>query len=315
MIAVAEIYHPQSGYPWPEGKRFAASLTFDVDAESGVICHDSTFHRRMSLMTHQSYGPTVAVPKLLEMLRHYDIRASFFVPGFTADLYPDMIRRIADEGHEVAHHGYLHEKTTALTDAEEAEMLDRGLESLDRIGIRPTGYRAPWWEYNYRTTDMLIERGFTYDSSLLDGDVPYRFASSQESEGTLIEIPVDWALDDWEQFAFYPEWTGSGVIESPSKALEMWSGEASVAAAAGNCFVLTTHPFISGRPTRINMLAQLIEHLSSLEGAWITTLAEIAEHAARVAEETRVHRRLDDPGPQPGQDEHGHPLPIPRDRV
>ncbi|EID74107.1 hydrolase [Rhodococcus opacus RKJ300 = JCM 13270] len=51
-------------------------------------------------------------------------------------------------------------------------------------------------------------------------------ATSPASERTLIEIPVDWALDDWEQYAFYPGVTGSGVIESPAKVLEMWTLEA-----------------------------------------------------------------------------------------
>lgn len=305
---MSELFHPPSGFPWPEGKKFAASLTFDVDAEAGALAFDATFHRRMSLMSHQSYGPTVAVPKLLAMLEHHDIPATFFVPGYTADLYPDMVKQIADGGHEIAHHGWMHEKTTALTDAQEAEMLDRGLESLDRVGVRPVGYRAPWWEYNYRTTDLLLERGFAYDSSLLDGDVPYRFTSADGVERDLVEIPVDWALDDWEQFAFYPEWTGSGLIESPRKALQMWSDEATVAATAGNCFVLTNHPFISGRPTRLSALSELVEHITSLDGVWFATLQHIAEHTANTLSDIRIHRRIADPGPQPGQSGDGHPL-------
>ncbi|MBO1754561.1 polysaccharide deacetylase [Allobranchiibius sp. CTAmp26] len=269
----------------------------------------------MSLMSHQQYGPAVAVPKLLGMLEHHEVKATFFVPGFTADLHPDLVRRIRDHGHEIGHHGWLHEQTTALTDAQEEEMIDRGLESLGRLGITPVGYRAPWWEYNYRTTDMLLSRGFEYDSSLLDDDVPYRFTSDASATGSLVEIPVDWALDDWEQFAFYPGWTGSGVIESPRKALQMWSEEASVAAHAGNCFVLTNHPFISGRPSRLNALSALIEHVKGLDGAWITTLQDIARHTASVIEDIKVHDRVADPGPQPGQDDQGHPLPSTDDHL
>ncbi|WP_431843073.1 polysaccharide deacetylase family protein [Calidifontibacter indicus] len=312
---MTEPFHPQSGFTWPEGKKFGASFTFDVDAESGALAHDSTFHKRMSLMTHQHYGPTVAVPKLLALLDHHDIKATFFVPGYTADLYPDMVRSLADAGHEIGHHGWMHEKTTALTDAQEAEMLDRGLESLAKVGVTPVGYRAPWWEYNYRTTELLLERGFDYDSSLLDGDVPYRFRSADGAKADLVEVPVDWAMDDWEQFAFYPEWTGSGVIESPRKALEMWSYEGDVAASAGNCWVLTNHPFISGRPTRLAALSDLITHLKSLPGAWITTLAQIAEHTRTAVGDVREHRRIPDPGPQPGQGPDGRPQSPVRDNL
>lgn len=311
-----DVYHPSSGFPWPEGRAFGASFTFDVDAESGALAFDSTFHRRMSLMTHQSYGPTVAVPKLLTMLDAHEVKATFFVPGYTADLYPDMVREIDARGHEIGHHGWMHERTTALTDGQEAEMLDRGLESLDRLGITPTGYRAPWWEYNYRTTDMLLSRGFLYDSSLLDADVPYRFTSTNVTASrSLVEIPVDWALDDWEQFGFYPGWTGSGVIESPQKALEMWSAEASVAAEAGNCFVLTNHPFISGRPSRLSALSALIEHVKNLPGAWVTTLSDIAQHTARSVQDVKTHPNIPDPGPQPGQDHDGHPRTTTHDHL
>lgn len=314
-MSIDRVFHPPSGFTWPDGHRWAAALTFDVDAEAGALAFSSTFHRRMSLMSHQSYGPTVAVPKLLALLAHHEMKATFFVPGYTADLYPDMVRRIRDAGHEIGHHGWLHEKTTALTDEEEAVMLDRGLESLDRVGVRPVGYRAPWWEYNYRTTDLLVERGFAYDSSLLDGDVPYRFASAADAAGSLTEIPVDWALDDWEQYAFYPEWTGSGVIESPRKALELWSDEATAASVAGSCFVLTNHPFISGRPSRIVALSALVDHIKSLGDVWITTLAEIARHTAGSVEKVSVHRRIPDPGPQPGQDADGLPLAVLSDRL
>lgn len=290
-------------FEWPEGKRAAASFTFDVDAESGAIAHDASFVNRMSLMSHQSYGPLVAMPKLLAMLKRQEISATFFVPGYTAELYPDMVRRIVDEGHEIGHHGYLHEKTTDMSAAEEADMLDRGLEALDKVaGVRPVGYRAPWWEYNWQTTKLLHERGFLYDSSLLDGDAPYAFAGEGMDAGSLIEIPVDWALDDWEQYGYYPGWTGSGVIESPSKAGEMWLLEAQSAHAGAGCFVLTNHPFISGRPSRLTALEELIARVKGLEGMWVAPLEEIARHAQSVCTNIYRHRRLEHPGPQPGQD-------------
>lgn len=286
---------------WPGGRHAAAAFTFDVDAESCVLAHDPAASSRMSLMTHQSYGPRVGVPRLLGVLRRQDVRSTFFVPGFTADTYPDTVRMIIDDGHEVAHHGYLHEPMQGLDAATEAEYIDRGLEALDRLGVRPTGYRAPWWEMNWHTPDLLLERGFTYDSSLLDGDVPYRFRG-QERSGSLVEIPVDWALDDWEQYAFYPGWTGSGVIESPAKAHEMWLLEARAQHAEGGCFVLTNHPFISGRPSRAAALERLIEDVRALDGMWVTTLGEIAVRAAETLTGIRRHRRIEAPENAPGPD-------------
>lgn len=291
--AFADPLHPIT---WPEGYKAAASFTFDVDAESCTIAHDPASTRRMSLMSHQSYGPKIAVPRILQILERQGIKGTFFVPGFTAESYPDVVRRIADAGHEIAHHGYLHEPMQGIDAATEASYLDRGLDALHKVaGVRPVGYRAPWWELNWQSPALLADRGFLYDSSLLDGDAPYRMAVADGDPRDIVEIPVDWALDDWEQYAFYPGVTGSGVIESPAKALEMWTLEAQAHHSQGSCFVLTNHPFISGRPSRAVALEQLIERVKDLDGMWVTTLAEIAGHTAATVQEVHTHARIDVP--------------------
>ncbi len=283
---------PENEFRWPSGYRAAASFTFDVDAESCALAQDPGTADRMSLMGHQSYGPRVGVPRLLRILRRQVVRATFFVPGLTADTYPDMVRSIVDEGHEIAHHGYTHERMQGLDAETEASILDRGIEALERLtGRRPTGYRAPWWEMNWHTPELLAERGFRYDSSLLDDDVPYRLQPDAVDARSLLEIPVDWALDDWEQYAFFPGWTGSGVIESPMKALEMWSLEAVARHAENGCFVLTNHPFLSGRPAKAYALERLIEQVAQLDGMWIAPLEDIAAHAETVCTTGRTQRR------------------------
>lgn len=281
-------------FTWPEGYRAAAAFTFDVDAESAVLAHDPAMSSRMSLMGHQSYGPRVGVPRLLRVLERRGIKATFFIPGFTADCYPDMVRQVLDAGHEVGHHGYLHEQTRGLTVSQEAAYIDRGLEALDRVGVKPVGFRAPWWEMNWHTPDLLIERGFDYDSSLFDDDVPYRFRGVS-APGDLVEIPIDWALDDWQKYAFYPGWTGSGLIENPDHVLQMWRSHAEALHAEGGCFVLTNHPFLSGRPARARALEGLIEAVQELPGMWVTTLAEIAAHTRTQSLEVRELVRIEAP--------------------
>jgi hypothetical protein len=108
----------------------------------------------------------------------------------------------------------------------------------------------------------------------------------------IVEIPVDWTLDDWEQYAFYPGVTGSGVIESPAKVLEMWTLEAEAHHSQGSCFVLTNHPFISGRPSKAVALERLIERVKGMDGMWVTTLEQIAEHT-KATVQRGAHPRAD----------------------
>ncbi len=271
---------PADPVRWPGGAASAAILSFDVDAESVVLAADPANATRLSVMSHQAYGPLTGVPRILRLLRRHELRATFYVPGYTAERYPEVIAKIADEGHEIAHHGYLHEAVRGMSPAEEAAMIDRGLAALKRVaGIRPAGYRAPMWETTYATPGLLLDRGFEYDSSLMDSDVPYVLAEhDRPGARSLVEIPVHWALDDWEQYAYVPEVFGSGLIESPAKVFEMWSLELRAIHDEGGCFSLTNHPFLSGRPARLRVLEQLIEVMKSLPGLWIAPAGDVARH-------------------------------------
>jgi peptidoglycan/xylan/chitin deacetylase (PgdA/CDA1 family) len=274
---------PPEPIAWPDGFTAAACLTFDMDAEAAILTADITSVHRMTPMSHQSYGPLVAVPRILSLLARHDITATFFVPGYSAHRYPEVVRKIAEAGHEIAHHSYFHENTIGMDAKTEGDMLDLGLRALwDVAGVRPEGYRAPMWELNYHTPRLLAERGFRYDSSLMDSDHPYLLAveARPDAPATLAEVPVSWGLDDWEQYAYLPGLTGSGLIESPAKALEMWTLELEAMYRLGAAFVLTCHPFLSGRPSRAHALELLIERMKCLDGLWITTVAEVARHTA-----------------------------------
>jgi peptidoglycan/xylan/chitin deacetylase (PgdA/CDA1 family) len=262
---------------WPNGARCAASFSFDVDAESAMLGVDPSHADRMSAISHQAYGPLTGVPRLLKILAKHGITSTFFVPGYTAVRYPDVISSIVEHGHEIAHHGYLHEAMRGKTEQQEADILDRGLEVLESVtGSRPIGYRAPMWELNWHSPKLLRDRGFLYDSSLMDTDHPYELAVADG--GPLVEIPIQWALDDWEQYCYVPDFSGSGLIESPVKAIEMWRLEFDAMRAEGAAYVLTNHPFLSGRPSRAQALDSLIEYVRSYDDVWVTSLATIAEH-------------------------------------
>jgi peptidoglycan/xylan/chitin deacetylase (PgdA/CDA1 family) len=276
-------------FRWPDGVRAAACFTFDADAEAVMLSEHPETASQLDVMSHQEYGPRTAVPRILRILDRTGIRATFFVPGYTAERWPDAIRSIRDAGHEIAHHGYLHEGSrsspgpgsdpTALeADAatEEARLV-RGLDALNEVlGVRPVGYRAPNWEMTYRLPALLARHGFRYDSGLMDSDWPYRLAVSPAPEAaTLIELPCHWGLDDWNRYNYLPGLTGPGVISSPSAVLEAWTLELEALVAEGGLFMLTNHPFVSGRASRAVALQRLIERALAIDGLWVTTCAEV----------------------------------------
>ncbi|MEA2609143.1 MAG: peptidoglycan-N-acetylglucosamine deacetylase, partial [Chloroflexota bacterium] len=132
------------GFSWPSGIRAAACFTFDLDAESPILFEFPETARYLDVMTHQAYGPRTAVPRLLRLLDRQGIRATFFVPGYSAERWPDGVRSIRDAGHEIAHHGYLHEGSRGVDPETEERRLLRGFEALESVaGVRPIGYRAP----------------------------------------------------------------------------------------------------------------------------------------------------------------------------
>lgn len=263
---------------WPEGMQSAAAFTFDVDAESAVLWGSPETARRMSVMSHQSYGPLVGVPRILSLLADHRITATFFVPGFTAERYPHVVREIVAAGHEIGHHGYLHEQPSAQCREDQVSALERGLDVLaDIAGVRPVGYRAPMWDLSWELPELLLERGFLYDSSLMDADLPYELAVAS-AESSLVEIPIHWALDDWEQYCYLPEISGSGYIATPEQARALWQAEFEGLHDIGGCWVLTNHPFLSGRPSRAASLGRLMEHVTATPGVWVASLREIAEH-------------------------------------
>ena len=268
---------------WPEGKQSAAAFTFDVDAESAVLWNAPENAHRMSVMSHQAYGPLVGIPRLLGMLEHHQIRSTFFVPGYTAHRYPGVVRDIVAAGHEIAHHGYLHEQPTMVDLAAQIVNLDRGLEVLEEVaGVRPVGYRAPMWDLSWETPALLAERGFLYDSSLMDADVPYELSITPGAQESIVEIPIQWALDDWEQYCYLPDISGSGLIETPAKARELWTSEFEGLHNDGGCWVLTNHPFLSGRPGRAAQLSELMAEVIATPGVWVASLEEIAQHTRRL---------------------------------
>jgi polysaccharide deacetylase family protein (PEP-CTERM system associated) len=107
---------------------------------------------------------------ILELLARHDARGTFFTLGWVADKHPDIVRRIADAGHEIASHGWWHRKITSLTPDQFREDAHSSRAILEQVSGHPVmGYRAPSFSItpgNEWAFDVLLETGYRYDSSL-----------------------------------------------------------------------------------------------------------------------------------------------------
>jgi peptidoglycan-N-acetylglucosamine deacetylase len=255
---------------WPDGARCAASFTFDFDAEELWIGEDPENANRPGVLSQGTYGAKIGVPKILEILRRHEVRATFFIPGKVAERHPGRVREIVAAGHELGHHGYTHTSPTKLDrDAEEAELL-RGREVLESFGVEVTGYRSPSWDLTPDTLDLLERHGFRYASNLMDDIAPYRHPGSG-----IVELPVHWILDDAPHFWFDgATWTKK--ISTPAEVLEIWQAEMKGIRELGGSAIFTMHPQIIGRPGRLALLDELIGWVTAQPGTWVATCGEIA---------------------------------------
>jgi peptidoglycan/xylan/chitin deacetylase (PgdA/CDA1 family) len=250
-------------------KNLSCSITFDFDGMSSWI--GSGKSNNPSMISRGQFG-AVAIPRILDLLDRYKIRTSFAVPGHTAYAYPRLVKEIHERGHELVHHGWVHENPADFDEAGERNLLEQGLEALDKVvGVRPAGYRSPAWDFSERTVDLLIEYGFSYDSSCMGHDFyPYYLRTGDKwsldraySFGKvteLVELPVTWGLDD-----FPVSECVIGLNEglrAPSAVEEMWRDDFDFALGQcpGGLFTLTLHPQTIGRGNRMLMLERLLEH-------------------------------------------------------
>ncbi|WP_125611697.1 polysaccharide deacetylase family protein [Specibacter cremeus] len=261
-------------FQWPDGRTHGATVSFDFDAEEVWIGENPANAHSPGVLSQGAYGPKVGVPLILDLLEKHGITATFFTCGRDAARHPAAVLRILAAGHEIAHHGHSHTSPTLLTLEQEQAELDDGLAALRALGADVVGYRSPSWDFSAHTLDLLQSRGFEYSSNLLNDIVPYRHAGHD-----LVELPVSWILDDAPHFWFAND-TWEKTIRSPREVLDVWLPEIRGIAALGGHVMLTMHPMIIGRPSRLAMLDAVLGELAT-GGAWIGTARETARLVAK----------------------------------
>jgi peptidoglycan-N-acetylglucosamine deacetylase len=220
-----------------------ASITVDVDGVAGLACRPGgPWEGRLTSRSEHEYVWR-GLARVLAVLERHDAVATFYVPGVTVLERPQVFAELLAAGHEIGHHGHRHLPTHTLDAVGERDELIRGLAVLqDHLDLTPAGYRSPGWELTPATLALLGELGFTWDSSLMGDEQPYRL-------GELIELPVHWRLDD------VPYWLAH---RDPREVLAIWTAEHE---HADGHLTYTIHPEHTGRGHRLTLLDGLLDHI------------------------------------------------------
>jgi peptidoglycan-N-acetylglucosamine deacetylase len=259
-------------------------LTFDFDALSVWLAYDEP---TPAMLWRGEYGARVGVPRVLKLLDDYGLKATFFVPGHTLESFPDESESILAAGHEVAHHSYAHVDPSRQSRDEERADMERAWAALERVGVKPLGYRSPSADLSSATLELIEELGFLYDSSLMADDYrPFRPRIGDRvargeplqrgREAMFWELPLSFELDDWVHFQFnFDPYRKGGA--TPSDVLEIWQGELDWmdANVDGGVLTVTMHPQVIGRGHRIAMLSRFVEHALEL-GARFERMGDVA---------------------------------------
>ena len=175
---------------------------------------------------------------LLEILNRHNVKATWFVLGWVADKFPELIQEISDYGHEISCHSYHHQRVDQLNKEQFKKDTEQAINTLIKsTGKMPFGYRAPSWSINNLNSwafEVLADLGFVYDSSIFPikhdiygwADGPRRdFKMQFESGKTLIELPAttyklfgkNIPVAGGGYFRHSPYWYTKSIIKSLNK--------------------------------------------------------------------------------------------------
>jgi peptidoglycan/xylan/chitin deacetylase (PgdA/CDA1 family) len=272
-VAMGQKLLPKS---WPNSARVAVMLTFDDDTQSYLMRDGIT---EPTALSATDYGAQTGTPRLLEILDRHKVPATFFVTGVDSLIHPEMVPSMLKSGrNEIGIHGWIHEYPPGLdSEAEEERLLDKAIARISSLtGKKPAGYRAPSWAFSQYTMDLIRKKGFLYDSSLQNSEIPFKIMAHGQDSG-VVELPIDWTLTET------PYLGAQGHMPSPDLLFDFYKQEFDGAYKEGTTFILTLHPFLSGHRSPMQHLDDLITYMQSKPGVWFTTCGELAEYVRQSA--------------------------------
>ncbi len=279
---------------WKNGATCAFNLGFDLDGETiwrnkaRRLPNGDTFLKGPSI---GGYGPKRGAARILEILKEYDIKATWFIPAVMIEEHQETVEKILDGGHEISHHGYDHTGRYGATLDAQQEWIGRSQELFLKYtgrrayGMRPTGALLPETELW-----MYGEGGFRYSSAGTSGEGDgWYYVNGTATRG--INVPCrDEQMDDYVQTVLhsYPAvLEGMPRIAAYDVVYANWVREIEGMVKFGNIGSSAFHPQIAGTPGRAVMLEKFCRYLADRGDIWCAPCIEIADWYRKALEEGR----------------------------
>ena len=265
---------------WPEGRRCCLSLVVDLSPAStpaGITVADLKHPTTL-------FGMTVGLQNVMQLLRRFGLRATFAVPAVMAEIYPDRIRAIREDGHEIAAGGWKHEDVSALSVEEERERVALTTSTLERIvGSRPKGwFSLPRQQDAFAvgsvskaTMGLLIDAGYSYMGNGLADDAPHYWVADFRQRKTILTLPYHYSCDDQFFLMFPVEGTGLDRVNALKR---NWLREFDAQYRRGRCFSLTVHPKGTGWGHHAEAFEETLAYMTGFPDLWNATGSECADH-------------------------------------
>lgn len=253
-------------------RRPTLCLTFDNMGRAKDIADG-----RASTPDANEPGLAIGYPRLLGLLDELDLKGTFFIEGWNGLHHPDRIEDLARRGHEVGLHGWVHEKFGSLDRLRAEQVLHDGTASLQRLGIRPAGFRAPGGVRGPHATAILPTLGYRYDSSSDTDSEPPQADFFSVTPGLLApglaHVPWREAMVDSIQYLRHPV-----RPRTPAEIEASWIEAIDRRAAAGGTTTVVIHAFVSGvDEARFAAVRNVLTHARRRGDLEILTAGALAE--------------------------------------
>ncbi len=278
---------------WPNGAKLALSVVVNVEEGSEMTVargdrgmepvdelgiHIKSPIRNYGNESNYRYGIKAGAPRIVKLLRQYDIKASWTVAALSLENHPEIAAAIAELGHEPVSHGWRWVHQFKMDEAQEREFIRKAVASIQKtVGVRPYGWLSRYFHTD-NTRRLLIEEGFAYHMDDYSGDVPFWDRETVPGKPIVI-VPYQLDSNDMKMWTD-PAMTPAQWLDYAKHCFDQLYREGE----EGNpkMMSLGLHLRIIGRPGRIWALEEFFRHVTATRDVWITTRHAIAQHLAAV---------------------------------